>query len=126
MFWKWLNWVGINLGVSLRGIFPAEFLFPLCKFSEVNLSSWRQCILSMHNFTSMQSFYINGCFYTLCFFYCLVSITLVKVTGQNFYYKARINIRAIQIILCHCFYENYTSNIRFDLYLFKRAIFYVI
>ena len=59
----------------------------------------------MYNFTSMQSFYITATFYILCLFYCLVSVTLVKVTDQNFYYKARINIRAIQI--CTCFRELY-------------------
>ena len=71
-------------------------------------------------------FYISATFYILCFFYCLVSVTLVKITDQNFYYKARINIRAIQIIFCQYFYGNYTPNVSFNLYLFKRAIFDVI
>ena len=82
----------------------------------------RVCII----FASMQSFYISATVYILCLFYYLVSVTLVKVTDQIFDYKAGINIRAIQIIFRHFFHEKYTSNVRFNLYLFKRDIFDVI
>ena len=82
----------------------------------------------MRNFTSMQSFHISATFYILCLFYCLVFVTLVKVTDQNCYvhYKARINISAIQIIFFHYFHENYISDVSFNLYLFKGGVFDVI
>ena len=103
-FWKWLNWNVINLGflgVILNGIFQVEFLFLLYKFSANYKWIYHRDIstcLSMHKFTSLRSFYISATFYILCLFYCLVSVNLVKVADQNFYYKTRINIRAIQII----------------------------
>ena len=73
----------------------------------------------------MQSFYVSTTFFIMCLFYCLVFAALVRVPDQNFYiyYKASLNIRTIQFILCHYFHGNYISNVSFDLYLFKRAIF---
>ena len=106
ILWKLLNWIVIYLRVSWAHIW-------------VVFCQW-------YCFFSLFFFYISATFYILCLFYCLVSVTLVKITDQNFYYKARINIRAIQIIFCQYFYGNYTPNVSFNLYLFKRAIFDVI
>ena len=73
----------------------------------------------------MQSFYIGATFFILCLFYCLVPVVLVRVIEQNFYiyYKTSLNIRTLQIIFCHYVYGNYISNLSFNLYLLKRAIF---
>ena len=130
IFCKWLILIVISLGVSW-----AHFEWYLSNGIAFSLLQifWSEFIMtsvhnmhSMHNFTPIQYFYITATLYILCLFFCLVSVTLVKITDQNFYYKARINIRAIQIIFCHYFYENVTSNVKFNLYLFKRAIFDVI
>ena len=82
----------------------------------------------MHNFISMQFFYVSATLFILCLFYCLVSVTLVRVTDQNFYIynKASLNIRTILIIVCEYFYGKNIFNISFNVCLFKRAIFDVL
>ena len=45
--------------------------------------------LSMHSFISTGSFYISATFFTLCLFYCLVSVILVRVTDQIFAFIAK-------------------------------------
>ena len=127
IFRTWLNWTEEDFGVSWAH-FEWYFCNGIAFFSFANFLKWIyhhdiSAQLSMHNFTSMQSFYKSVFFYIFSLFYCLRSVTLVKVTDQNFYYKIRINIRAIQSIFCHYFYGNYTSNVNFNLYLFKKAIF---
>ena len=66
----------------------------------------------MHNFISMQSFFISATLFILCLYYCLVSVTLVRVTDQivYIYYKASLNIRTILIIFCKYFYGNNIFN----------------
>lgn len=73
----------------------------------------------------MSHFNISTTFSTLCWFSLFTSVTLVKVTNHSFpvRYKATINTRAVQIKFFHYFYKSYISNVSFNLYLFKRAIF---
>ena len=82
----------------------------------------------MHNFISMQFFYVSATFFILCLFYCLLSVTLLRVADQNFYIynKASLKIRTILIIFCQYFYGNNIFNISFNVCLFKRAIFDVL
>ena len=51
----------------------------------------------MNNFISIKSIYTSATFFVSHLFCCLTSVTLVKVSDQNFYVhdKARINVRAI-------------------------------
>ena len=51
----------------------------------------------MNNFFPIKSIYTGATFFVSHLFCCLTSVTLVKVSDQNFYvhYKARINVRAI-------------------------------
>ena len=74
---------GCLLGLYLRGSLPVTLLFSFAisgKGTRCGISAY----LSMHNFISMQSFYVSATFFILCLFYCLVSVTLVKVKNQNF------------------------------------------
>ena len=79
----------------------------------------------MNNFISIKSIYTSATFFVSHLFCCLRYVTLVKVSDQKFYvhYKARINVRAVSIILFRYFCGNYSSNFRLNLYLFNRAIF---
>ena len=109
----------------LRGSFTAANVFLTFAVYQSGTQCDISAQLSMHNFISMQSFYISATFFILCLFYCLVSVTLVRVTDQNFYIynKASLNIRTILIIFCQYFYGNNIFNVSFNMCLFKRVIF---
>ena len=70
-------------------------------------------------------FFISATLFILCLYYCLVSVTLVRVTDQivYIYCKASLNIRTILIIFCQYFYGNNIFNVSFNMCLFKRVIF---
>ena len=79
--------------------------------------------LFIHNFISMRSFFISATLSLLCLYYCLVSVTLVRVTDPfvYIYCKASLNIRTILIIFCKYFYGNNIFNASFNMCLFKRV-----
>ena len=73
-------------------------------------------------------FFISATLFILCLYYCLVSVTLVRVTDQivYIYYKASLNVRTILIIFCQYFYGNNIFNVNFNMFLFKRVTFDVL
>ena len=68
-------------------------------------------------------FIISATLFILCLYYCLVSVTLVKVSDQivYFYCKASLNIKTTLIIFYQYFYGNNIFNVNFNMFLFKRT-----
>ena len=126
IFWQWLIWTQIDLGVSWAHVWGV-FLKWYCFFFLANFAKWIyhhdiSAYLGMHIFASMESFYMSAIF---CFVFVLLLGTCYL--SKNYWSKFSWSLGSEnQFWVCSnqtlllCLNYNYVS---FNLYLFKRAIF---
>ena len=118
----WSMWGSLGI-IFVRNSYSGNVFFSFVTYQS-GIQRDISAKLCIHNFISMRSFFISETLVILCLYYCLVSVTLVRITDQILYVycKTSLNIRTILIIFSQYFYVISIFNVSFSMCLLKRVI----